>query len=171
MPTTWSAFRRRDVSGVVRIVHDIAARSDPGLHGHGVDVVLESPHRHWWGRLLDRVPRDQARIAVTREGGLARYPIHVRLRTGQGARAVRRIERRDRWATGTTTVTAKGARGPETGDGEATLVLKRGLAGGYRPDDAAREVVAGTVSALLDLHPFTPDRGWRARVDRDVRRH
>jgi hypothetical protein len=167
MPDSWSVFRRGDVSGVVRIVREVAVSGDAGLHGHGVEVVLESPRPRWWTRWFDRSPRDQARIAVTGADGTAGYPIHVRLVTGHGAGATHRIERRDRWATGVTRMAVPGA--PER-DGEAVLVLKRGALDGYRPGDAAADVVAGCVAALSDLRPLAPDRGWRARIDRDVRR-
>jgi hypothetical protein len=169
---TWSAFRRRDLSALTRIVRDVAESRDPGVHGHGVEVVVESPRRHWWGRAFDRTPRDSARIAVTGEGGSVGYPIHVRLTTGFGAEATRHVDRRDRWATSVTAVTAvtpPDHRHPA--GGEAILMLKRGTVNGYALDDAAAEVASGTVAALADLHPFTPDRGWRVAVDRNVLRH
>jgi len=184
MPGSWSPFRRRDPSAAVRIVRDLATSGDPGTYGHGVEVVLESPPLRWWNRFYDRMPRDQARIAVTGVGGVSGYPVHVRLVTGLGAHALRRVDRRDGWATGLTAMrlredasaaghgTAAGtARTPHPLEqGETILVLKRGRTAGFQPDDAAAELVAGTVAALADLHPFAPNRGWRARVDRDVRR-
>jgi hypothetical protein len=54
--------------------------------------------------------------------------------------------------------------------GEAILMLKRGTLADFDPSDAASEVVEGAVAALDDLHPFSPNRGWRARVDRDIQR-
>jgi hypothetical protein len=180
MPAAWSPFRRRDSSEVVRMVREIASSGDAGAFGHGVEVVIESPHHHWWRRIVDRAVRDQARIAVTGPGGTAGYPIHVRLVTGYGGRAVGKVDRRDHWATSVTSMVLD-----RTGDraagrlavaphpheqGEAILMLKRGTEAEFEPDDAASEVVAGTVAALADLHPFSRDRGWRARIDRDVQR-
>jgi hypothetical protein len=181
MPATWSSFRRRDLTEAVRIVRDVASSGDGGAYGHGVEVVLESPHHHWWRRLFDRAARDQARIAVTGPGGRVGYPIHVRLVTGYGAHAVGKVDRRDRWATSVTSMTHVPARSGPAGSGpllaphpheqgEAILMLKRGTRPRFDVEDAASEVVAGTVAALADLHPFSPDRGWRARVDRDVQR-
>ena len=171
MPATWSPFRRRDTSDVVRMVRDLASSGDAGAFGHGVEVVLESPHHRWWRRIFDRTDRDQARIAVTGPAGTAGYPIHVRLVTGYGAHAVRKVDRRDGWATSVTAMATVPAGAPHPHHhGEAILMLKRGTLLDYEPDDAATEVVAGTVAALADLHPFSPDRGWRARVDRDVQR-
>jgi hypothetical protein len=180
MPT-WSSFRRHDLTEAVRIVRDVASSGDAGAYGHGVEVVLESPHHHWWRRLFDRAERDQARIAVTGPSGGAGYPIHVRLVTGFGAHAARKVERRDGWATSVTSMTATPAGLNAAGlalavaphphvRGEAILMLKHGTLAEFDPADAASEVVAGTVAALADLHPFSADRGWRARIDRDVQR-
>ncbi|HEY2793730.1 MAG TPA: hypothetical protein VGJ28_15305 [Micromonosporaceae bacterium] len=175
MPATWTPFRRHDQAEAVRLVAAVASAGDTGAYGHGVEVVLESPHLHWWRRLFDHSERDQARIAITGPDGRAAYPIHVRLVTGFGAHAVRKVDRRAGWATSVTAMTAAPV-GAGAGDaaphphvaGEAILMLKRGTALDFDAADAATEVVAGTVAALADLHPFSPDRGWRARVDRDV---
>jgi len=172
-PSGWSAFRRHDLGALVAAVRDLARARDPGTYGQGVDVVIESPPLHWWQRVRDRRPRDQARIAVTGDGGTTGYPVHVRLATGIGAGAVRRVDRRDGWATSVTTVAPSARkRVPDVHpvDGEAILLLKRGTRPGYDPADAATEVVAGSVAALDDLHPFSPARGWRFTIDRDVRR-
>jgi hypothetical protein len=174
MPPAWVTFRRRDPSELVRVVRDLAASADAGAYGHGVEVVVESPRLHWWHRFFDRVERDRARIAVTGPDGRAGYPIHVRLVTGFGTDAAGKVDRRDNWAT---SVTSMRPITPGTGApphpheaGEAIIMLKRGPGTGFDPAEAADEVVAGTVAALADLHPFSPDRGWRARVDRTVRR-
>jgi hypothetical protein len=178
MPATWSSFRRRDLTSVIAIVRDLAVTGDTGAHGHGVEIVLESPRRHWWRRAFDRAPRDQARIAVTGESGIAGYPINVRLVTGFGPKAAHKIERRDGWATSVTSMTLAQSDAASAlvqhhphQTGEAILVLKRGTAPIFDPADAAAEVVAGTVAALADLHVLSPNRGWRVRIDRDVLRH
>jgi hypothetical protein len=171
---SFTAFRRRDLSAVTQIVREVTASGDPGMHGHGVEVVLESPRRRWWRRIIDRSARDRARIAVTGESGAVGYPIHVRLVTGFGAGATRRVDRRDGWATSVTTVAPASAGHPRAAEhpagAEAILMLKRGSVPGFEPVEAAAEVVEGTVAALADLHPFSPDRGWRAWVDRDILR-
>jgi hypothetical protein len=176
MPATWTSFRRRDQTEVVRLVLSVVSSGDAGTFGHGVEVVVDSPHHRWWRRIFDRAERDRARIAVTGPGGQVGYPMHVRLVTGFGAHAVHKVDRRDGWATSVTSMSAVPAGGvpglrphPHLA-GEAILMLKRGARPDFDPADAAAEVVAGTVAALADLHPFSPDRGWRARIDRDVER-
>lgn len=169
----WSAFRRHDLTALIAAVRAVAASGDPGAHGHGVEIVVESPALPWWQRLRDRRPRDSARIAVTGEAGSAGYPIHVRLVTGIGSGAARRVDRRDRWATSVTRMAppeGKHLTATHPDGAEAILMLKRGAMPGWVIDDAAAEVAAGTVAALDDLHPFSPKRGWRFIVDRDVRR-
>jgi hypothetical protein len=173
-PTGWSGFRRHELSALMAAVRAVATAGEPGAHGHGVEIVVESPPLRWWQRVRDRSPRDQARIAVTGDAGAVGYPIHIRLVTRVGTGAVRRVERRDRWATSVTTVAPPDDRHltrRHPVGGEAILMLKRGNAAGFDVGDAAAEVVTGTVAALDDLHPFSPTRGWRFRVDRDVRRH
>ncbi len=172
--TGWSSFRRHELSALAATLRHVAESSDPGTHGHGVEIVVESPALRWWQRVRDRSPRDRARIAVTGEAGVTGYPIHVRLVTGIGADAVRRVDRRDRWATSVTTVAppdGSPAAGAHPAGGEAILMLKRGTRPHYDVADAAAEVAAGTVAALDDLHPFSPSKGWRFTVDREVRRH
>jgi hypothetical protein len=175
MPAAWVTFRRRDLSGIVRVVREIAQSGDPGAYGHGVEVVVESPRRGWWRRMFDRSVRDQARIAVTGPAGVANYPIHVRLVSGFGSDAAGKVDRRANWATSVTSmrlVSAPPAPRPVHPHeaGEAIIMLKRGPGPAFDPAEAAEEVVVGTVAALTDLHPFTPDRGWRARIDRAVLR-
>jgi hypothetical protein len=179
MPAAWVTFRRRDPSAIVRMVRDLAVAGDAGAYGHGVELIVESPRLRWWRRLFDRVERDQARIAVTGPGGATGYPMHVRLVTGFGADAAGKIDRRDNWATSVTSmrlVSAPATAAPPHPHevGEAIIMLKRGpdQATGpvFDPAEAAREVVDGTVAALADLHPFSPDRGWRSRVERSVLR-
>jgi hypothetical protein len=177
MPATWTPFRRHDQAEAVRLVATVARSGDAGAFGHGVEVVLETPHHHWWLRIFDRAERDQARIAITGPDGRTGYPIHVRLVTGFGPHAARKVERRAGWATSVTAMTAApvGAGSADAAPhphlaGEAILMLKRGSVADFDVPEAAAEVVAGTVAALADLHPFSPDRGWRARIDRDILR-
>jgi hypothetical protein len=179
MPGSWVTFRRHDLTGIVRVIQEVATSGDAGAFGHGVEIVVESPHHRWWRRVFDRSERDRARIAITGRDGSSGYPIHVRLVTGYGPGAASRIDRRDNWATSVTSMRLVTARPATGGDpvpphpheaGEAIIMLKRGTVPDFDPADAAREVITGTVAALADLHPFSPERGWRARVDRDVRR-
>jgi hypothetical protein len=154
-PQTWTTFTRHDLTAVTDEVRRIAASGDAGQHGHGVEVVVESPPLRWWERRRQSRTRDHARIAVTDGQGRSGYPVHIRLFTTAGAAAVRKIDRRAGWATSNTR-------------GEAILMMKARAAtdGGY---DAA-ELVTGTVAALDDLHLRNPKRGWRFRVDRGVLR-
>lgn len=175
MPAAWVTFRRRDLSGIVRVVREVAESGDAGAYGHGVEVVVESPRRHWWRRVFDRSERDQARIAVTGPSGIAGYPIHVRLVSGFGTDAADKVDRRDHWATSVTSMRLVGAHAPSVAAhphvaGEAFIVLKHGPGPTFDAAEAAQEVVAGAVAALADLHPFTSDRGWRARVERQIQR-
>jgi hypothetical protein len=154
-PQTWTTFSRTDLSPVVKEVRRLATSGDAGAHGHGVEVVVESPPLRWWEHFREQRTRDHARIAVTDGQGQAGYPVHIRLHTTHGAHAGRRIDRRAGWATSNTL-------------GEAILMMKSRAAtnGAY---DAA-ELVTGTVAALADLHIRSPKRGWRFRVDRGVLR-
>ncbi len=171
----WVTFRRRDLSGIVRVVREVAESGDAGAYGHGVEVVVESPRRRWWSRIFDRSERNQARIAVTGPHGVTGYPMHVRLVSGFGSDAAGKVDRRDNWATSVTSMRLVSAP-PSTVPahphvaGEAIIMLKRGAGLDFDPAEAAAEVVSGTVAALVDLHPFSPDRGWRARIDRAVQR-
>lgn len=154
-PQTWTTFSRTDLSPVVEEVRRVAASGDAGAHGHGVEVVVESPPLRWWEHFRELRTRDHARIAVTDGRGRAGYPVHIRLYTTHGPQASRKVDRRAGWATSNTL-------------GEAILMMKERAASNGAYD--ATELVTGTVAALADLHIRSPKRGWRFRVDRGVRR-
>jgi hypothetical protein len=146
-------FRRSDATVVVELVRRVAETGDPGQHGDGVEVVIEAPRRGWLGRLVDDGLPEQARIAVTKFGGAVRYPFHVQLVTDHGGTAARRLPRVPGWAV-------------SNSDGLAFLIQKG--RGGDRYDWAA--LVGGAFAALSALRPDAGDDGWRAGVDRAVRR-
>jgi len=145
-------FRRTDLIAVVELVRGVAEVADPGEHGDGVEVVVEAPRRGWLGRVLDDGLPEQARIAVTKFGGAVRYPFHVQLVTDQGGRAADRLPRLPGW-----TVSNSG--------GHAFLMQK---GEGDRFDWAA--LVGGALAGLSALRPDAVDAGWRAGVDRGIRR-
>jgi hypothetical protein len=162
----WTEFTRHDLAHLADVVRDVAASGDRGAHGHGVEVVIESPPLRAWQRWLHwRRPRerDRASIAVTNSRGIAKYPVHIRLYTTHGGDAGRKVDRRPGWTTSNTA-------------GQAILMMKaraatHGAAVGLGTDPLdADELATGTVAALDDLHLFSPLRGWRFRVDRLVRR-
>jgi hypothetical protein len=152
---TWTPFDRRDLTSVVEAVRALAASGDVGLHGCGIELIIESPPLHWWQWRLRSIRRDQARIAVTDGQGHAGYPVHVRLDTTHGAGAARNIERRPGWVT-------------SNSNGQAVIMMKQ-AAGRNRTYDAY-ELVTGAVTALADLHVRSSKRGWRYRVQRAVAR-
>jgi len=145
-------FRRSDAALVIDLVRAVAETGDPGVHGDGVEVVIEAPRRGWFGRLLDDGVPEQARIAVTKFGGAVRYPFHVHLVTDDGGSATRRLPRLPGWAV-------------SNSNGLAFLILK---GGGERYDWAA--LVGGAVAALSALRPDADEEGWRAGIDRDIHR-
>lgn len=162
---TWTDFTRHDLARLVDEVRNVAVSGDRGEHGHGVEVLVESPPLHAWQRWFRRRPRerDRAAIAVTNGRGVAKYPVHIRLYTTHGADAARKVDRRPGWATSNTV-------------GQAILMMKaraatHGAAAGLGTDPLdADELATGTVAALDDLHLFSPKKGWRFRVDRLVTR-
>ena len=132
----------------------MAAARDPGLHGHGVEVVVEAPRKKWWQALFNEDEEiAQARIVVTRAGGAVRYPFDVQLVTPYGANAAHRVGRRPGWAASNSA-------------GLAFLVQKGRP--GARFDWGA--LVGGAVAALEELRHDVPDAGWRVRVDRAIHR-
>jgi hypothetical protein len=132
----------------------VAAAHDPGLHGHGVEVVLEAPRKKWWQALLNEDEElAQARIVVTRAGGRVGYPFDIQLITPYGANAAHRVGPRPGWAVSNSA-------------GLAFLIQKGGP--GARFD--WRGLVGGAVAALDALRHDAPDAGWRVRVDRAIRR-
>ncbi|HET8683044.1 MAG TPA: hypothetical protein VFM54_14425 [Micromonosporaceae bacterium] len=158
MEPGWVAFHRRDTTPVVELVRRVAEARDPGEHGDGVEVVVESPAAGRLADLLGRADSVQARIIVTKVGGEVAYPFDVRLVSEDGAEAARR-------AGASLVGPGRGWATSET-DGEAFLVHKGRPGAG--PDWA--ELTAGTVTALVTLAGEVGDEGWRARVDRAVRR-
>jgi hypothetical protein len=146
------AFRRADASAVIDMVRAVAEARDAGEYGDGVEVVITAPRLGWFGRLFrDRTP-DLARIVVTKAGGAVGYPFDVQIVSQYGGRAAHLVDAAPGWATSDSA-------------GLAFLVQKGRP--GARPDWGG--LVAGAVAGLSALHKL-PDKGWRARVDRAVRR-
>ena len=81
-----------------------------------------------------------------------RYPFHIHLVTDHGGAAARRLPRLPGWVV-------------SNSNGLAFLIQK---GNGDRWDWAA--LVGGAVAALSTLRPDADDDGWRAGVDRAVRR-
>lgn len=132
----------------------MAAARDPGLHGHGVEVVVEAPRKKWWQALFNEDEElAQARIVVTRAGGAVRYPFDIQLVTAYGANAAHRVDRRPGWAASNSA-------------GLAFLIQKGGP--GARFDWSA--LVGGAVAALVELRHDVAETGWRVRVDRAIHR-
>jgi hypothetical protein len=149
----WVKFKRSDASAVIALVKAVAEAADPGEHGDGVEVVIEAPRKGWFGRLFDDGKPEQARIGVTKTGGEVRYPFNVHLVTDNGGKAAHRVPRPDGWATSNSA-------------GLAFLIQKG------RPEDRYdwNGLVGGAVAALSALRPRAAERGWRAAVDRAVKR-
>lgn len=149
----WVTFTRTDADRVVGLVRDVADAGDPGEYGDGVEVVIEVPRKGWFRRLFDDGLPEQARIGVTKPGGEVRYPFHIHLVTDQRGRAVRRLPRTPGWAASNSA-------------GEAFWMQKG------QPKDAPDwpALVAGALRALTALRPDAKPRGWRATVDRGVKR-
>ena len=149
----WVQFRRSDATAVIDMVRAVAEAADPGEHGDGVEVVVETPKLGFFqGLFRDRVP-DQARLVVTRAGGAVGYPFSIQIVSEHGGRAARLVSARPGWATSDSAGLA--------------FVVQKG-----RPD--ARfdwgGLVGGAVAALCALQDDLPDDGWRAMVDRAVKR-
>jgi hypothetical protein len=155
----WVQFDRRDATVVIDMVRRVATAHDPGEHGEGVEVVIEAPKPGFFAGLFGDHRPDQARIAVTRPGGEVRYPIHIQLVTDHGGRAAHRLPRLPGWATSNSA-------------GLAFLMRKAepGYQGRHCQYDWAT-LVGGAVAAISVLRPDAADRGWRATVDRSVRRN
>jgi hypothetical protein len=154
----WVRFHRRDATPVIELLRTVADARDPGEHGDGVEVVVESPKPGWLADLLGRADYVQARIIVTKSGGEVTYPFDVHLISDRGGGAARRAGRGlvgpgKGWATSDT-------------DGRAYLVRKGGP---QDPLDWAT-LASGTMTALGVLAGRVKDNGWRVRVDRAVRR-
>ncbi len=162
----WITFRRSDAGAVIEAVRAIADAADPGLHGYGVEVVIEPPRPGWLAGLFGgRDAGDQARIVVTKAGGEVSYPFHVQLVSEHGAGAAHRVPRLPGWAAsrcaGLAFVMLKGI--PEVSAGVVRYAPIR------RYDWAG--LVGGAMAALVALRDGVPADGeWRARVDRAIRR-
>jgi hypothetical protein len=149
----WVEFGRSDASAVIAMVRSVARAADPGEHGDGVEVVIEAPRPGLLDRLFGDHKPDQARIVVSRPGGEVRYPYNVQLVTDHGADAAHRVPRLRGWAASNSA-------------GLAFLVQK---GRSVDPPDWAG-LVGGAVAALSALRPDAGDRGWKAAVDRAIRR-
>src|SRR5439155_26002850 len=135
------------------MVRAVASAADPGEHGHGVEVVVETPRLSLLAGLFrDRVP-DQARLVVTTAGGAVGYPFSVQLVSEHGGRAARLVDPAPGWATSDSAGLA--------------FVVQKGRPGACFDWGG---LVGGAVAALCALQPALPDEGWRAMVDRTVRR-
>ncbi len=154
----WVAFQRSDASIVIEMVREVAASRDPGEHGEGVEVVIEAPRPSFFRWLVGDHEPDQARIAVTKAGGLVRYPFHIQLITDHGGNAAHRLPRLPGWATSNTA-------------GMAFLMRKGepGYQARHQRYDWAT-LVGGAVAAMSVLRPDADDAGWRAMIDRAIRR-
>ncbi|MET7392677.1 hypothetical protein ABZS66_04180 [Dactylosporangium sp. NPDC005572] len=150
----WVAFRRSRIDRVVAMVRAVAEAADPGEHGEGVEVVVEAPRKKWWQALFNRDDTlAQARIVVTRAGGEVRYPFDIQLVTAYGGNAAHRLGTRPGWAVSNSA-------------GMAFVIQK----GTQRTAFDFEELTTGAVAALAKLRRKPQERGWRARVDRAVRR-
>jgi hypothetical protein len=162
----WIGFDLGDAGAVIEAVRAVAEAGDPGVHGYGVEVVVEPPRPGWLASLFGGGDvGDHARIVVTKAGGEVSYPFHVQLVTSLGAGAAHRVPRMPGWAAsrsaGLAFLMLKGV--PEVSAGVVRYAPVR------RYDWAA--LVGGTVAALAALHGRSAGDGrWRARVDRAVLR-
>lgn len=154
----WVPFDRSDATPVIELLRTVAEAADPGEHGDGVEVVVDSPKPSWLADLFGRADHVQARIIVTKSGGEVTYPFDVHLISDRGGSAARKAGRElvgpgRGWATSDT-------------DGRAYLVRKG------KPHDPLDWVTLakGTMTALGALAGRVKDRGWRVRIDRSVRR-
>jgi hypothetical protein len=149
----WSTFRRSDARRVVDLVRTVADAHDPGEHGDGVEVVVEAPRKRWWQALFNRDDTlAQARIVVTRPGGELGYPFNVQL-TGYGADAAHHVGPRPGWAVSNTAGMA--------------FLIQKGRPGVPLDFEA---LVTTAVQALASLREDPPESGWRARIDRAIKR-
>jgi hypothetical protein len=158
MEPGWVQFHRSDATPVIELLRTVADARDPGEHGDGVEVVVESPKPSWLADLFGRADHVQARIIVTKCGGEVTYPFDVHLVSDRGGNAARRagqdlVGPGKGWATSDT-------------DGRAYLVRK-----GHPHDPPDWTILAGgTMTALGVLAGRVKDKGWRVRIDRSVRR-
>lgn len=154
----WVEFSRSDASAVIAMVRALAAARDPGEYGDGVEVVVEPPYdgrrpARWLSGLVGRDRRTQARIVVCRTGGAVGYPFDIQLVTGYGGYAAHRLGTRPGWAVSNSAGLA--------------FLIQKGRAGD-RYDFGG--LVGAAVAALSELRGRPAEHGWRASVDRSVRR-
>ncbi|GAA3271615.1 hypothetical protein Dvina_45370 [Dactylosporangium vinaceum] len=150
----WLPFRRSRPDRVLDLVRRVAEARDPGEHGDGVEVVLEAPRTKWWRALFDRDDTlAQARIVVTRAGGEVRYPFDIQLVTAYGAGAAHRLGTRPGWAVSNSAGLA--------------FVIQKGT---HRTAFDFEELTMGAIAALAKLRRKPQERGWRVRIDRNVKR-
>lgn len=148
---TWVEFDRSAPEAVVALVRLVATTADAGAHGDGVEVVVEAPKPRLLADILGAEPA-AARIAVTGPGGRVGYPFHIELISDRGGRAARVLRAPYGWATSDSA-------------GRAFL-MQKGRGSSY--DWAG--LVTGALWALSALRPDARDEGWRAAIDREVRR-
>lgn len=149
----WVGFRPTDATVVVALVRTVAARGDAGEHGHGAEVVIETPSPGWFGRVILRRGPAQARLVVTKSDGRVGYPFDVRLVSEHDGHGARKVGARPGWAISNTA-------------GMAFLIQKGGAAD---PPDFD-SLVSVAVAALQTLRPRARERGWRASIDRSIER-
>jgi hypothetical protein len=149
----WISFHWSDPRAVIDLVRTVAARSDPGEHGDGVEVVIETPPPSGFGRMVLRRGRAQARLVVTGAGGTVGYPFEVQLVSEHRGRAARKVGARPGWAVSNSAGLA--------------FLIQKGRPGATH-DFAA--LVTTAVRALRRLRPRAPDTGWRAAIDRRIAR-
>ena len=147
----WIEFRRSDPTAVIDMVRVVAAAADPGEYGDGVEVVIETPLPGRLARLMRRRHRAQARVVVTKPGGVVAYPFDIRLVTEHDGKAARRVGAGPGWAMSDSA-------------GLAFLIQK----GRRGADPDFDELVGTAVTALKKLRPRTSEGGWRAMIDRSV---
>jgi len=147
-------FRRSDAAAVIRMVRAVAEARDPGEYGDGVEVVIEAPRLRRLAGLFNHDDRQaQARIVVTRAGGEVGYPFDIQLVTGYGGGAARRLRPTRGWAVSNSAGLA--------------FLIQKGRPGARFEFGA---LVGGAVLALSELRRKPAEKGWRATVDRSVRR-
>jgi hypothetical protein len=150
----WVEFHRSDAGAVIAMVRAVADARDPGEHGDGVEVVIEAPRHSWLKGLFNRDDQQaQARIVVTRAGGEVGYPFDIQLVTAYGGRAAHRVGSRPGWAVSDSAGLA--------------FLIQKGRPGARFEFGA---LVGGAVLALTKLRRGPVEKGWRATVDRSVKR-
>ncbi len=139
---------------MIAMVRAVAEARDPGEHGDGVEVIIEAPRLRGLAGLLNHDDRQaQARIVVTRPGGEVGYPFDIQLVTAYGGGAAHRLRPPGGWAVSNSAGLA--------------FLIQKGRPGA-RYDFGA--LVGWAVLALSELRRRPAEKGWRATVDRSVKR-